>query len=449
MRIARSLGISLLAAACFASCNYDRTFDLSSLDIELKQRVEHVSPTGELSHFILPESTEFDKIPQDFKSNPLTTEKVLLGKMLFFETAIAQAPMRESGRGTYSCGTCHIPSAGFRPGRFQGVADGGMGFGDNGEYRVVNPEYNEPDIDAQGARPLTVLNVAYVTNTFWNGQFGGGYVNAGTEALWNEADGTANNALGLEAIEAQNIEGLEVHRMEMSRELADEYGYKLLFDLAFPDVPEATRYSKYNTAMALSAYIRSLTTHKAPFQDWLRGDFTSMTDQEKRGAVLFFGEARCYSCHHGTSLNAIEFYALGVHDLHTMGGLKTGPEDNRNLGRGGFTKNPADNYKFKVPQLYNLADAPFYFHGSSKQTLEEVVDYFIEATPENPNVPQSQISSKFKPLSFTDAQRADLLTFLKTGLRDPDVVRYAPRFVMSGNCFPNSDSVSVEQMGCD
>jgi cytochrome c peroxidase len=98
----------------------------------------------------------------------------------------------------------------------QGVADGGMGFGDNGEYRVLNPDYNEPDIDAQGARPLTVLNVAYVTNTFWNGQFGAGYVNTGTEALWNEEDGTANNALGLEAIEAQKIEGLDVHRMEMS-----------------------------------------------------------------------------------------------------------------------------------------------------------------------------------------------------------------------------------------
>jgi len=448
MRIGKALGISLLAATCFLSCDYDRTFDMSSLDIQLMNRVEHVSPDGDRAYFILPESTELDKIPQD-AANRLTKEKVLLGKLLFFETAIAQAPMKESGRGTYSCSTCHIPTAGFRPGRMQGVADGGMGFGANGEYRVVNPDYTELEIDAQGARPLTVLNVAYVTNTFWNGQFGSGNVNEGTESLWSETDGTVNNALGLEGIEAQNIEGLKVHRMQMSREIADEYGYKLLYDLAFPESPEESRYSNYNTAMALSAYIRTLTTHKAPFQEWLKGDLTAMTDQEKRGALLFFGEARCYSCHHGTSLNAIEFYGLGVHDLYSTGGLNTSPNDKRNLGRGGFTQNPSDMFKFKVPQLYNLVDAPFYFHGSSKETLEEVVDYFIEATPENPNVPESQISSKFKPLSITAAEREDLLAFLKTGLRDPDVVRYAPRFVMSGNCFPNNDPISTEQMGCE
>lgn len=447
MRTILSLSISILAAACFMSCEYDRTYDISSLDVELKHRIESASPTQDYAHFILPESSELDKIPQDPK-NPLTPEKVTLGKLLFFETALAQSPMAESGRGTYSCATCHIPTAGFRPGRMQGIADGGMGFGINGEYRVVNPEYAEEDIDAQGARPLTVLNVAYVTNTFWNGQFGAGNVNIGTEHLWNEADGTVNNTLGLEAIEAQNIEGLKVHRMEMSREIAQQYGYKLLFDLAFPEVAEEERYTKYNLAMALSAYIRSLTTHKAPFQDWLRGDHDAMTEQEKRGALLFFGEARCYSCHHGTSLNAIEFYALGVHDLHTKGGLKTGPEDKRNLGRGGFTTDPDDYYKFKVPQLYNLADAPFFFHGSSKETLEEVVDYFIDAIPENPNVPESQISPKFRPISLTDQQRSDLLAFLKNGLRDPSVERYGPKFVMSGNCFPNNDPLSADQMGC-
>ena len=131
-----------------------------------------------------------------------------------------------------------------------------------------------------------------------------------------------------------------------------------------------------------------------------------------------------------------------------MGGLNTSANDRRNLGRGGFTQQADDMFKFKVPQLYNLADAPFYFHGSSKTTLEEVVDYFIDATPENPNVPASQISPKFRPLSLTSDQRSDLLTFLKTGLRDPDVTRYAPRFILSGNCFPNNDPVSSEQMGC-
>lgn len=448
MRIESSLGCIFVLILVLSGCQYDRVHETGFLDVELKDRLRNASPTRNAGHFILPANTELDKIPQDPR-NPLTPEKVALGKFLFFETALGQSPMNESGRATYSCATCHIPSAGFRPGRFQGIADGGLGFGHLGEGRFLNPEYQEHEIDAQGARPLTVLNVAFVQNTFWNGQFGAGHVNVGTEHLWNAEDATINNALGLEAIEAQNIEGLNVHRMEMTEEIAEYLGYKVLFDLAFPDDPVEERYTKFNLAMALSAYIRSLMTHKAPFQQWLRGDHHAMTAQEKRGAILFFDRARCSNCHYAPNLGSLEFHALGVHDLHTMGGLKTDYDDKRNLGRGGFTQDPADMFKFKVPSLYNLADAPFFFHGSSKETLEEALDYLLEAVPENPRVPPSQISSKFGPVSLTSDERADLLAFLRTGLRDPDLKRFEPAFIRSGNCFPNNDPLSRADMGCN
>ncbi len=440
--------IALLATViCLASCNYDSLHDAGALDVELRERIEKASPTGSLDHFTLPESTDYENIPQDPK-NPLTPEKIALGKFLFFETGMGQTAVQESGMQTYSCATCHIPSAGFRPGAKQGIADGGIGFGVNGEMRQMNPEYEESELDAQGARALSVLNVAYVTNTFWNGQFGSGHINEGTEELWNEEDGTYVNEFDLESIEAQNIEGLRVHRMEMTEDLANDMGYKVLFDLAFRDVPEEERYSTLNASFAISAYIRSLLPNEAPFQDWLKGDLNAMTDQEKRGAVLFFNKARCYSCHNNTGLNSMEFHALGVNDLYQEGGLNTSESDRRNLGRGGFTKDPRDMYRFKVPQLYNLADGPFFFHGSSKETLEEVVDYFDEAIPENPNVPADQISSKFRPLNLTEEEKADLLAFLKTGLRDPHLDRYVPPYVRSGNCFPNNDPLSAEQMGC-
>lgn len=430
------------------SCNYDSLHDVGALDVELRERIEKASPTGEMNHFVLPSGVDFDAIPQD-PNNPLSAEKFTLGKFLFFETGMGQQAVRESGMQTYSCATCHIPSAGFKPGSKQGIADGGMGFGVNGEDRQMNPEYNEIELDAQGARALSVLNVAYVTNTFWNGQFGSGYINEGTEDLWNDEDGTYVNAFDLESIEAQNIEGLHAHRMEMTEELASTMGYKVLFDLAFRDVPEDERYSTLNASLAISAYIRSLLPDQAPFQDWLKGKPDALTEEEKRGAVLFFGKARCYSCHNNTGLNSMEFHALGVNDLYQEGGLNTSADDRRNLGRGGFTKDPRDMYRFKVPQLYNLADGPFFFHGSSKETLEEVVEYFDAAIPENPNVPSSQISSKFQPLNLTDAEKQDLLAFLKNGLRDPNLDRYVPPFVRSGNCFPNNDPLSVEQMGCE
>lgn len=448
MNVLHAQIVTLATVVCLASCNYDTVHDVGTLDVELREKVEYASPTGSLEHFTLPSSTDYDNIPQD-PNNPLSAEKIALGKFLFFETGMGQKAVRESGMQTYSCATCHIPSAGFKPGSSQGIADGGIGFGVNGEMRQMNPEYHESEIDAQGARALSLLNVAYVTNTFWNGQFGSGFINEGTEALWNEEDGTYVNEFDFEAIEAQNIEGMRAHRLEMTEELADNMGYKVLFDLAFDDAPVEDRYSTLNASLAISAYIRSLLPHRAPFQDWLKGDTEAMTVEEKRGAVLFFSKARCYTCHNNTGLNSMEFHALGVLDMYQTGGLNTSESDRRNLGRGGFTKNSVDMYRFKVPQLYNLDDAPFFFHGSSKETLEEVVEYFDAGAPENPNVPLSQISSKFRPLNLTDTEKADLLSFLKTGLRDPYLNRFQPPYIRSGNCFPNNDSLSVEQMGCE
>lgn len=432
-------GLALLVA-----CQSDVVFRSSVLDERLTELIQSSSPNGSIDHFILPSHTDLDQIPQDPK-NPLNPSKVALGQFLFFETGIGLDAMKEAGMETYSCATCHVPSKGFKPGAIQGIADGGVGFA---AERSVHPDYDVSELDVQGARPLSVLNVAFVTNTFWNGQFGANDINEGTETLWNEEDATLVNELGFMGIESQNMEGLEVHRMHMNQELAVELGYDVLYDLAFPDYKKSERYSKETTALALSAYIRSLITDQAPFQDWLKGNSEALTEQQKRGGVLFFSKANCYSCHNGPSFNAMNFYALGVNDLYQTGGVFTDENDRRNLGRGGFTKKEEDMYKFKVPQLYNLKHAPFYFHGSSKETLDEVLDYFNEAVPENPTVPVSQVSHKFKPLYLTDNEIADLKAFLEDALYDPYTDRFVPPYVKSGNCFPNNDEISQETLGC-
>ena len=105
-------------------------------------------------------------------------------------------------------------------------------------------------------------------------------------------------------------------------------------------------------------------------------------------------------------------------------------------------------HKFKVPQLYNLKNVGFYFHGASKRSLEEVVEYFDRAIPENKEVPASQISPFFKPLNLTLREIKDLSEFLKNGLYDPNTNRYVPKSVMSGMCFPNNDALSKSDMGC-
>lgn len=430
----------------FFSCTRDQ-LDMSAVDMELENTISRVSPTGDLSSFTLPESGDYSQFMQDPR-NPMTPEKVALGKLLFYETGLATDALKDIGSETYSCATCHVPSKGFMPGRVQGIADGGIGFGNDGEGRSRFHLYQESELDVQGARPLSLLNVGFVTNTSWSGQFGGGNVNQGTEDVWEGP--TKVNELGYFGLESQNIEGLHLHRMDASRANLERLGYKSMYDQAFSNIPANERYSEITTSFAISAYLRTLVPNEAPFQNWLKGDMTAMTKEEKRGAILFFSKAGCVNCHQGPGLNNQKFYALGVKDLYETGeAFATGPNDKRNFGRGGFTKNVEDMYKFKVPQIYNMKNAGFYFHGSSKRTLRDVVEYFNEGEKENANVPTSQISGFFHPLNLTSEEVTELTAFLKNGLYDPSLDRYVPEEILSGNCFPNNDVLSRVQMGCE
>lgn len=433
----------------FSACTSDQ-LAVSETDQSLENQLKRTSHTNSLDYYLLPESTDLAAIPNQDPSNPLTTEKVELGKLLFFETALALDPMMPLNKGTYSCATCHVPSRGFTPGRVQGIADGGVGFGENGESRTATQLYQENELDVQGARPLSLLNVAYVTNTSWSGRFGAGGVNVGTEEIWETDETSEVNKLGFMGLESQNIEGLHLHRMVINKEVLDKTGYTELFDEAFEDVAAEERYSPQYASFAISAYLRTLLPSKAPFQEYIKGNKTALTEQEKRGALAFFGDAGCVNCHNGPGLNATAFYALGVNDLYETGvAFNTSIDDERNLGRGGFTKRPIDMYKFKVPQLYNLRDANFYFHGSSKRSLREVVDYFNNGIPENENVPDAQIAPLFKPLELSERELEDLTAFLSDGLYDPDLDRFVPESVLSGNCIPNNDPISRVDLGCD
>ncbi len=442
----KKLTISLVTCLFVYACsNYEL---LSTLDQELESRLLSISPNGSLAFFTLPQSEDLVNIPQS-NFNPLTEEKVALGKLLFFETGLAEDAIYAEGKGTYSCGTCHVPSAGFLPGRRQGIADAGAGFGLSGERRSKLTQYAEQELDVQGARPLSVLNTAYVTNSTWSGKFGANFVNEGTEDRWNKEEATTINFLGMDGLESQNIEGLKIHRMVVNEEIVTELGYKERFDQAFNDISEKDRYSLLTASFAISAYLRTLLTTEAPFQRRLRGDRAALSEREKRGALLFYGKAGCFRCHEGTAMSANRFYALGVRDLYESAGVfNTDEHDIRNFGRGGFTGNAEDMYKFKVPQLYNLKNAQFYFHGSSRTSLWAVVEYFNNGIPENSKVPQENLAKEFHPLNLSPIEMDDLASFLSDGLFDPKLERYVPEHILSGNCFPNNDPVSQRDLGC-
>jgi cytochrome c peroxidase len=435
--------LTLLTLCLLAACNPSR--EQNSTDMVLRNTITDALGSDGLASLQMPDSDNLRAIPQDPK-NPITKSKVELGKLLFHETGLANKPILLKGENTYSCASCHHAAAGFQAGMAQGIGEGGTGFGAAGEGRIANQQYASKDLDIQMVRSPSALNIAYQKNILWNGQFGATGVNTGTEAQWTKFPLSANH-LGYEGTETQAIVGLTIHRMQPSTSLcAKDPQYKKLFQEAFPGQPINNK----TAGLAIAAYERTLLANEAPFQKWLRGNTQAMSEEEKLGAVLFFGKAKCYTCHNGPGLANMEFHALGMSDLNTSTGaiIRSGELEKFTLGRAGFTGRNEDMYKFKVPQLYNLQDSPFYGHGASFTSIREVIEYKNKAIAENPVVPKDKLSQEFVPLNLNKDEIRQLTAFLKHGLYDDNLRRYLPDYLPSGQCFPNADPESISDLGC-
>ena len=92
------------------ACTKDRMPTLVELDNQLENSIQGKSPNGMLDFYVLPNENDLHLIPQDPK-NPLTPQKVELGKLMYHDTGLGQDPIKEAGRGTYSCASCHVDRA--------------------------------------------------------------------------------------------------------------------------------------------------------------------------------------------------------------------------------------------------------------------------------------------------------------------------------------------------
>ncbi|MEO0424197.1 MAG: cytochrome c peroxidase [Pseudomonadota bacterium] len=453
----------VVLAGCSNSSDDNSSF-IDALSTDLSKALQGAGGGAGPTLFLLPDENDLDSIPAD-PANPLTAQKVALGQMLYHETGLATIPNDVARTGTYSCATCHHADAGFKAGVPQGIADGGEAFGLVGEARVLSAglDGNAPATsplrpDIQPVASPTTLNVAFQDVMLWNGQFGNasnGIINAGLAPGVLATPGTpkAQNTRGLSGVEIQAVAGLGVHRLNVEGDslLQTQADYMAMFAAAFP----ASTDTLEDAAKAIAAFERTLLTTRAPFQRWLQGDRTAMNEQELRGALLFFGKANCVSCHTGPALSSPVgatadqmFMAIGFDDLDTTDPRvhgTVGEADSR--GRGGFTGNPADDYKFKVPSLYNLADAAFYGHGASFNSVRDVVAYKNAGVPQKPAA-AAQLDPRFQPLGLSEGEMDDLTAFLETALYDAELDRYVPDALPSGNCFPNADATSIDDLGC-
>ena len=450
-----SKGVVLFFTALLLGCSGESNIIVSSLEsdqlsTELQQAITAKSNGDGLDWLRLPASDNLASIPQD-PQNPLTKEKVMLGRFLFHDTALATKG-QSSDSESWSCASCHHAAAGFKAGVPQGIGEGGVGFGTDGSARHLSDSFdamaesdaaNKPDI--QPVASPTILNSAYQEVMLWNGQFGNAAdgVNQGLPmgVLATPDTPKKENVRGFSGLETQAIAGLDVHRLDVSAEsdVHTNSTYQQLFAAAYPSGSSDIH---MDAAKAIAAYERTVLANASPFQKWLNGDTNAMTQAQLRGGILFFGKAGCADCHRGPALSSEPgadenqmFMAIGFNDFDTDGHVQIhGPigEADRQ-GRGGFTKEPADMYKFKIPQLYNLSDTTVFGHGASFTSIRDVLEYKNAAAAQN-NESLMYIDERFVPLQLSPEELDDLEVFLAQSLHDDKLLRYQPGYVPSGEC---------------
>jgi cytochrome c peroxidase len=288
--------------------------------------------------------------------NPYTPEKADLGKLLYFDT-------RLSTDGTVSCASCHAPEKAF----------------------TDNAPVSTGISNQKGGRSApTVINRAYTTLQFWDGR---------AKTLEEQAKGPLANPLEMTV----DKEADKAHEAVVSR-IRKIPGYAPLFRKVFGE----RAISIDQVAQAIATFERTVVSGNAPYDRYRAGDLKAMTDGQERGMKLFFGKARCDSCHLGFNFSDESFMNIGI------GWEKGTPED---LGRYKVTGREEDKGAFKTPTLREIARTGPYMHDGSMTTLEEVVEHYNKGGVKNPYLSQS-----VKPLGLTEKEKADLLDFLKHGL---------------------------------
>jgi cytochrome c peroxidase len=144
-----------------------------------------------------------------------------------------------------------------------------------------------------------------------------------------------------------------------------ELEYLAQFRAAYPQDPEPL--SAANYARALASYQATLTT-PAPFDRFLAGDDSALTERQQAGLKTFVSTG-CARCHNGVNLGGTMLQKFGLTKDYW---LETG-SDKPDPGRFALTKKEEDRYVFRVPMLRNVAKTPPYFHDGSVERLDRAV----------------------------------------------------------------------------
>lgn len=287
--------------------------------------------------------------PED---NPYSAEKADLGRLLYFDK-------RLSSDGTISCATCHTVNDAFTD--QLPVSDG---------------------IDGQkGIRNApTVINTAYLKYLFWDGR---------ANSLEAQAMGPLGNPK-----EMTIDDDLHKAHLECQKRVHAIPGYRALFKKVFDD--DSCKIG--DIAKALATFERTVLSGNSPFDRYLAGDKSALTEEQIQGWKVF-QKTNCLNCHNGIFFTDERFLNIGV-------GVN---DPNPDLGRYAITHEEKDWCAFKVPTLREVENTYPYMHDGSLKTLEDVIEYYDKGGNPNKNLHPSM-----KPLHLSESDKKALVSFMKS-----------------------------------
>jgi cytochrome c peroxidase len=263
------------------------------------------------------------EIPKD---NPLTKEKIALGRELYFDP-------RLSADGSISCASCHNPKFAFTDGQKASVGIKGQ-------------------IGRRSAS--TIINRVFSETQFWDGR---------VSSLEEQAKVPMVNS----------IEMGNKNYDEVVKRLRDIKGYREEFKKVFG----TERFTIDHVVKAISSFERTVVSGDSPFDKFeSAGDEKAISQSAKRGLDTFRDRGRCSECHAGFNFTDEKFHNTGA------GMDKPNPD----LGRYEQTKKDEDKGAFKTPTLREIAHTAPYMHDGSLKTLGEVVEFYNKGGTKNPNL---------------------------------------------------------------
>ena len=314
-------------------------------------------------------------VPAD---NPMSAEKVELGKLLFFDPIL-------SGNYAMPCAVCHFPEAG---------------------WSVPEPVSTGYPGTIHWRNSQTIINAAYYGKLFWAGS---------SRSLESQARSAARGAV------AGNGED---DMMEARLAFVPEYRrrFKEVFGDDWPNIRHAY--------MAIAAFERTLVQTDTPFDRYMRGDDGALSTSQKRGLGLFAGKAGCIACHRGPLLTDEKYHNTGVppydgweddpvaqitfrFELYAKGVTEAMYRETKDdPGLYFRTKEKKHLGKFRTPSLrYTRYTAP-YMHNGMLETLRDVVEFYNRGGGGNEFAATK--SPLIRPLGLTAAEMDDLVAFLES-----------------------------------